>query len=157
MNIFVLDTDIEKCAQYHFDKHVYKMILESAQMLSTTIRLTGIDAGYKESYVNHPCTKWTRESLSNWRWLRDLAIALNKEWVFRYNHPKDKKHKSLEVIYTLPEPNIPDIGLTPFAQAMPDEYKSDDAVESYRSYYVWEKAHLAAWKNRQPPYWWFDT
>ena len=35
MNIFVLDTDIDKCAEYHVDKHIVKMPLEAAQMLCT--------------------------------------------------------------------------------------------------------------------------
>ena len=46
MNIFVLDDDIEKCARYHCDKHVVKMILESAQMLSTVSRENGGEIGY---------------------------------------------------------------------------------------------------------------
>ena len=85
MNIFVLDQDINKCAQYHVDRHVVKMITESAQMLSTAARLVGIDAGYKITHQNHPCTKWSRNSLSNWLWLKDLAKSLNEEWKFRYN------------------------------------------------------------------------
>ncbi len=157
MNIFVLDTDINKCAQYHNDKHCVKMILEYAQMLSTTVRLSGIDAGYKESYVNHPCTKWCRESLSNWRWLRKLAEKLHDEWRYRYNHSEFKEHKSWSIIKSLPEPNIPDIGLTPFAQAMPIDYQNpNDAVDAYRTYYVCDKAHLANWRKRGQPEWWID-
>jgi len=84
MNILVLDNDIEKCAQYHCDKHVVKMILESAQMLSATLRLNGADQGYQVTHKNYPCTKWTRESLSNWKWLKKLATALNKKYKFRF-------------------------------------------------------------------------
>jgi hypothetical protein len=73
MNIFILDEIPEKCARYHCDAHVIKMILESAQMLSTTVRLSGIDRGYKITHQNHPCTLWTGESLSNWQWLRELG------------------------------------------------------------------------------------
>lgn len=84
MNIFILDNDVSKCAMYHCDKHVVKMILESAQMLSTVIRESGIDCGYKITHLNHPCTIWTRESLSNWKWLRNLVEALNQEYKFRF-------------------------------------------------------------------------
>ena len=35
MNIFFLDTDVKKCAEYHVDKHVVKMILETCQLLYT--------------------------------------------------------------------------------------------------------------------------
>jgi hypothetical protein len=58
MNIFLLDSNIKKCAQYHCDKHVVKMILESAQILSTVLRLNGVDQGYKTTHANHPCTLW---------------------------------------------------------------------------------------------------
>jgi hypothetical protein len=150
MNIFILDTDLAKCAQYHVDKHVVKMILEYAQLLSTTVRLSGIDAGYKATHVNHPCTKWCKSSLSNWRYLRELAQEVQNEYYFRYK----KVHKSWELILTLPEPNIEDIGLTKFALAMPDQYKVNDAVQSYRNYYKADKRHLAAWKNRTIPDWW---
>lgn len=42
MNIFFLDRNIRKCAAYHCDKHVVKMILESTQLLSTALHLNGL-------------------------------------------------------------------------------------------------------------------
>ncbi len=69
MNIFALDTDPVTCAQYHCDKHVIKMILESVQMLSTTCSILGAEAPYKPTHANHPCTKWVRESWENFGWL----------------------------------------------------------------------------------------
>ena len=112
MNIFVLDENIEKCAEYHVDSHVIKMILESAQMLSTAVRSTGVDAGYKSTHENHPCNKWVRESLQNWLWLKDLAYALQDEWHYRYNHPVTKWHKSAKLISELPVPDLPDCSRT---------------------------------------------
>ena len=156
MNIFVLDTDVEKCAQYHVDKHVVKMILESAQMLSTANRSVGLDEGYKETHVNHPCNIWLRESLANWHWLRDLTYELHKEWKYRYNHPESKTHKSFEVVSKLSHPNLPDIEMTPFKLCMPDEFKTDDVVNSYRTYYMIDKNHLASWKKRGQPEWWIE-
>ena len=79
MNIFVLDTDLEKCAEYHCDKHVVKMILEYAQMLSSVVRLQGHDVGYKLTHKNHPCTIWARESLSKYNRLKRLTRLLNYE------------------------------------------------------------------------------
>jgi hypothetical protein len=152
MNIFVLDEDIQTCAQYHVDKHVVKMILESAQLLSSAVRLSGIDAGYRLTHQNHPCSIWVRESLSNWIWLRDLSKALNEE--YRYRYEKDVNHKSYDVIQTLPEPNIEDNGLTPFRLAMPEEYKVESPIESYRIYYIHDKRDIASWKNRNIPKWW---
>ena len=92
-----------------------------------------------------------RESLSNWRWLKWLVEALNEEYKFRYGH--NKNHKSYEVVMSLPEPNIPDKGLTQFRLAMPDDCKSDFAIESYRKYYQKHKQHLASWTKRGKPGW----
>ena len=151
MNIFVLDEKVEKCAEYHCDKHVIKMILESAQMLSAVVRLNGHDVGYKLTHKNHPCTKWARESLSNYNWLKELTKLLNYE--YRYRYEKDINHKSYDVVMTLPTPKIPDIGLTPFAQAMPDQYKNKNAVKAYRDYYINEKSKFLTWTNRKTPIW----
>jgi len=121
MNIFVLDKDIKKCAQYHCDKHVVKMILEYAQILCTVNNLTGLKTPYQPTHIKHPCVIWAGKSIANWRWLRKLAKALNDEYKYRYDCPRD--HAAYKVIAELTEPNLPDLGLTEFAQAMPNEYK----------------------------------
>lgn len=155
MNIFVLDYDPKTCAKYHADKHVVKMILEHAQMMSTAIRLSGIDAGYKITHKNHPCSIWTRSSLDNFMWLYDLTYFLNEEYKRRYKHTYN--HKSFDVIENIlmitPEINIPNIGMTEFAQAMPDQYRNIDAVKAYRNYYINEKSHLFSWKDTEQPFW----
>lgn len=151
MNIFILDNDAKKCAEYHTDKHVVKMILEHAQMMSTAVRVSGLDSGYKIAHLNHPCTKWVRESLSNFLWLYDLTFYLNLEYRRRFNHSYN--HKSFDVVDNLPNPNIKDIGLTPFAQAMPDKYKNKDSVSAYRLYYINEKSHLFNWTDTEEPVW----
>ncbi|QPJ64686.1 MAG: hypothetical protein G3M78_04485 [Candidatus Nitrohelix vancouverensis] len=151
MNIFILDTDPSRCARYHCDRHVVKMILESAQLLSGAVRLSGLDCGYKLTHANHPCAIWTRRSLSNWNWLRKLAAALNKE--YRYRFRKTVNHKSFDMIQSLPSPAIADCGLTAFAQAMPEQYRQADASAAYRNYYVGEKSRLLKWTRRQTPVW----
>lgn len=151
MNIFLLDYDKKKCAEYMVDSHVVKMITEHAQILSTAVRLTGVDAGYKITHKNHPCTIWARQSLSNWLYLRDLTKYVHEEWQYRYNHKNN--HKSYEVILSLPVPDIDDIGLTDFPQAMPVQYRGTNAVNAYRSYYNGDKRHLFKWKNREVPTW----
>jgi len=151
MNIFILDLDPKKCAKYTCDKHVVKMILESAQMLSTACRISGINEGYKSSYINHPCNIWVRDSLENWKWLRSLVIELNKEWQKRFNHKRN--HKSFEVAISLSNPKIRNKELTSFVQAMPNIYKNIDTVQAYRDYYMGEKRHIAYWTNGQP-WWW---
>ena len=151
MNIFILDTDIEKCAQAHVDKHVVKMILESAQMLCAAKLLSNEDAPYKLTHKNHPCTLWVRESQSNWIWLKNLARALNEEFKYRFGHKED--HLSWQKIKDLGPPDIVDKGLTPFAQAMPEDCKQQDAVEAYRDYYRNYKEELFSWKKRSRPDW----
>ena len=138
MNIFVLDKDSQRCAEYHADQHVIKMILESTQMLCTVLNKLGIPAPYRSTHLQHPCTLWAGASLDNWLWLRTLALQLNEEYKFRFEKHKD--HKSALVASELPEPPIAKQGLTEFAQAMPEEYKCPgDAVRAYRRFYVAEK------------------
>ena len=157
MNIFFLDYDTQKCAQYHCDKHVVKMVLETAQLLCgvhhTTPQVTP-QVPYKLSHKNHPCAIWTRESLSNYLYLCDLGLELCKEYTFRYG----KTHKSQQVIEWCLDnkPNIVDKNFTTPPKAMPDEYKVVDVIESYRNYYREAKKSFASWKNRQIPDW-FQT
>lgn len=151
MNIFILDKDVKKCAQYHNDKHVVKMILETAQLLCTAHWENGSEAPYKSTHKNHPCGIWARESKQNYIWLCRLGLALCREFEFR----RGKEHKTKEVIkWCLTNvPKLDKLGLTEFPLAMPDEYKTDDPVESYRNYYLNDKRHLASWEKRGQPDW----
>jgi len=132
MNIFFLDFDVKKCAEYHVDKHSTKMCVEYSQLLCGVHWVAGGEAPYKLSHKNHPCSIWTRKSLSNYLYLCELGLELSKEYTYRYG----KRHKSQDVIEwcLINKPNIPDIGFTEPAMAMPDEYKVDSVVESYRNY-----------------------
>lgn len=152
MNIFVLDTNPELCAKYHSDKHVVKMLLETAQLLCSAYYFTGKAelSPYKLTHAKHPCSIWTRESLANWRWLRQLAIELYKEYKYRYNN---KIHKSGELILQLQEPNLIDIGLTKFCQCMDFQYKNFSPVQAYRDYYKGAKQHLLQYTRREIPNW----
>ncbi len=152
MNIFVLDLDIKTCARFHCDQHVSKMILESAQLLCTALNKKGITTPYRSTHMNHPCTRWVGESYDNFNWLRKLALALNTEYRYRYH--KDSDHKSVAVIEEIAAARFESIGLTQFAQAMPDEYKMPgDAVAAYRRFYVGEKLKFAKWTRRRVPAW----
>lgn len=154
MNIFYLDHDIDTSVSYHIDKHVIKIPLECAQMLSTANRSCGLDEGYKSSYINHPMNKWVRTCLENWFWMKSYAISLNEEYKFRYN--KKQNHKSIDVINSLSIPNLPRFGyMTDPPCCMPDHYKiNNDVVQSYRNYYRQEKIKIASWKTpRSKPAW----
>jgi hypothetical protein len=189
MNIFILSLDPAKIAEYMMDKHIAKIILEAVQMLCTTQRLitaaTECDpCVYKIAHKNHPVTIWCRASQANFIWTLDLIDAMHAEWKYRYGHPAHKEHKSYGVARYLRE-NIPPAAafecvktpdiMTPFALAMPDEFKVRaapglsslpptgtshghdiyDAVTSYRSYYLSEpKRRIAKWgKRREMPLW----
>jgi len=176
MNIFYLDRDPHKAATFHGDKHVIKMILESAQMLSTAHRildgtqtiekhnnrkrsrytlsdeLEGVL--YKPTHINHPCSVWVRESAQNYHYLYSLFFSLCKEYTFRYG----KVHKSESLkdhLYLLPK-SINHGALTKPALAMPDDYKLDCPIASYKNYYIKEKYAngIAQWnKTRKKPEW----
>ena len=152
MNIFVLDTDISKCAQYHCDQHVVKMILESVQMLCTALNKKGFTTPYKSTHVNHPCVLWVEESYDNFAWLKQLTLALNSE--YRYRYDKEIDHKSINALNKIAGFEYDSRGLTEFAQAMPEAYKeSGNAVKAYRQFYAGEKMGFAKWTKRDVPQW----
>ena len=95
MNIFKLDTTPQLCAQTHCDKHVSKMILESAQMLCTSLWTNGQSAPYKPVHAKHPCTLWAGETRDNYFWLWKLGIALCDEYTYRYG----RVHACENVLY----------------------------------------------------------
>lgn len=164
MNLFILSLIQKEIAEYMMDKHVSKILLEAVQMLCTAKRVLDPDDEseclYKLAHKNHPVTIWCRKSKVNFIWVLDLVEELHNEWRFRYRHPETKFHKSYLVAMYLRQ-HIPsdekfeDTGLTPFALAMPDEYKTLDPVLSYRNYYMSEeKQKIASWnKAREKPEW----
>lgn len=191
MNLFILSLDPAKTAEYMMDKHIAKIILEAVQMLCTTHRLLSTTSAsasdscvYKIAHKNHPVTIWCRAAQANFIWTLDLIDAMHAEWKYRYGHPAHKQHKSYIVAQYLRQ-NIPPAHafeqvsvpgvMTPFALAMPDEFKvrantgtstaiatgtshgNDiyDAIASYRSYYLSEpKRRIAKWgKLRGMPLW----
>ena len=181
MNIFVLDESPVASARLQCDKHVVKMIVESAQMLSTAHRM--LDGAmekrpsksgkmmvkyyrldnpkregllYKAVHFAHPCTVWTMESKANYQWHYNHFIALCDEYRYRYG----KTHKTDQLLryelYDAPK-NIPDIGLTPFNLAMgaaPQCMHPDDPVRSYREFYQTKQDRFKmAWTRREIPEW----
>lgn len=183
MNIFYLDHDPERAAQYHCDKHVVKMILESAQLLSTAHRvLDGVmvndkryvqgslparwrnvklwrldnefnDVYYSASHVNHPSAVWVRTSGEHYIWLHNLFEYLLEEYTYRYG----KTHKCESMLQPLRRfpANIPNVEFQEPPQCMPDDSKdSNSSVIGYRNYYINHKARFAKWSVRPTPFWW---
>lgn len=152
MNIFILDKNIKKCARYHCDQHVVKMILESVQLLCTCLNKKGFKTPYKSTHVKHPCVLWLEESYDNMLWLKELTVELNREYLYRYDKKKD--HASMRVLSQIQDMKYEAKGLTPFRQAMPDEYKvENDAVKAYRAFYTGDKLRFAKWTKRKKPAW----
>ena len=175
MNIFVLHaTDFEQNARWHNNRHCVKMVSEQTQMLSTAHRILNgkpekvIVNGRKKtiwvipderntrlcqaSHPYHKCTVWARESLENYWWLFNSTMALMKEYTYRYGRTHQYE-AMMQYLIRVPD-GIPNGFSTPFAQAMPDEYKiPGDAVAAYHQYYCAAKTHLGEWKNRPIPDW----
>ena len=181
MNIFYLHSDPRACAEMHNDKHVVKMILEYAQLLSTAHRVVdgelkvvekyvngSLPARYRKSkvwelpdardgilykatHMNHPSAVWARKTDANYKWLYSLFIALMKEYTFRY----EKEHACSKLIDALSKPptNIAKGEFTQPTPAMPDEYKEKDSVVSYHNYYIGSKHEMSYWTKRHMPEW----
>ncbi len=185
MNIFVLHSKPRKAARYHADKHVVKMLLESVQMLYTAhwivvfpcllkhrapiqisqaqkklptppnLQTTPFPA-YRPVHIHHPCSVWVRQSRANYMWLASLALALADEHEFRW--PASPTHTCryhAEWLLTHP-PSLPDLPLTPFALAMPEDVKKHDAIQSYRAFYKGSKTDRGItdrYTRRHRPHW----
>jgi len=177
MNIFYLHEDPAECAKMHCDKHVVKMCIEYAQLMSTAHRVLdgyqytvlaknnrkikrwGLDnlevdlSLMKASHINHPSNVWLRASKQNYIWLYNMWVCLLKEYTYRYgrNHACEKYMPYLK----LTPMNIPqDAPFFEPAPAMPDDCKvPGDSLQSYHKYYVEKKSSFAKWKNRPIPEW----
>lgn len=183
MNIFYLHHDPETCAQMHNDKHVVKMILEYAQLLSSahrfldgTISVGRSESGrkktsyvlddqrdsvlYAATHINHPSAKWVRHYEGHYSWLFAMWVELLREYTYRY----DKIHSSerlVEHLVHIPK-NIPkNVNWSAPWRAMPEEFKVSRDVEqytvkSYRAYYLGAKVKMSRWTNREMPEWFAD-
>lgn len=143
MNIFYIHEKPEKAVKMMHNKHICKMILESAQMLSTAHREIDQDLCelpvYKSAYKNHPSTVWARQSRKNYDWLYKHFMALCKEYTLRYNRVHLTEQKLGVHLSNYPM-LLPEGKFTQPPCAMPDIYKlSDDHIFNYRKYYLTEK------------------
>jgi hypothetical protein len=166
VNIFAPDADPTASARQLADRHVVKMTLETAQIMSTVVRLHAgddtpprlLDGLYRATHQHHPSTVWASASRANYAWLAAHGRALGAEYTRRY----DRRHRSLDIIEVCADEwmwAVPDTPATPHAQAMPDEHKGMCPHAAYRSYLA---AKYAAWKRparwtRTPLPSWFTT
>lgn len=143
MNIFFLDKSPIVSAKAMTNKHVVKMILETAQLLSTAHHVLddefSHDHLYKKTHVNHPSSVWVRESNENYAWAYEHFIALCDEYTQRYNKTHATEIKLKSVLATPPQ-NIPYKKMTPIKLAITNKaWHRKNPFESYRIYYENEK------------------
>ena len=156
MNIFYLSRDPHEAARRQCDRHVVKMILETAQLLSTAHNeLDGEQVAYKSTHKNHPSAVWARSSSQHYNWLYSLFRELGREYTHRYG----KDHSTIELLKDLlshPPVNLKDNGWQEPPPAMshyPQCIVPGDSIQSYKNYYNEAKAYFAKWTNRQQPEW----
>lgn len=155
MNIFILSRNPKTAAISQVDSHVVKMPLETAQLLCTAVRFLVPESEwpellYKPTHAKHPCSLWARECSGNFNWLKAHGIELCREYTHRFL----RRHKCQDIIESMP--SLQASRLTPFAQAMPEQFRSTNAVLAYRKYYLLGKMNtlpLVRFTRRQPPDW----
>jgi hypothetical protein len=177
MNIFYLHPEPKQCAEMHIDKHVVKMIIEYAQLLSTAHRIldgeeyTELTANgrrikrwtlndsresilYKASHINHPSAKWARVCSSHYTWLYNLFCALCDEYTHRYGRVHMTDQKLRIALAQIPKNIGKSVIFEEPTPAMPDECKiANDSLASYHKYYVEKKIGFAKWTKRERPKW----
>jgi hypothetical protein len=158
MNIFYIHPDPVESARQLADDHIRKMQIESAQMCCTAHWETGSEAPYKRAHKNHPSTIWTRQSIQHYNWLVEHGLEICREFELRYG----KRHKTQDVLEWCKnnKPNIPDNGFIEPPKCMPDQFKVEDTIESYKNFYINDKMkvkHLD-WKKipSRKPDWTFE-
>ena len=175
MNLFFLHIDPKKCAIFHCDKHVVKMILELVQMLYTANNVMGniIEGGYRSFSPQHPTCIWIRQCEKNYLYACLVAKYLCEEYTFRYGriHTCEKhvdiltqsvsflKFKTIpykEGVVLSYNKKFQELGHTPVPLAMFDDVKYPDTFKSYRMYYIVYKRRFAKWTKRDIP-WWYTS
>jgi hypothetical protein len=154
MNIFYVDSAPRDAAQALCDKHISKMVVETAQLLSAAHHLTDSPQRsqcYKLTHQNHPCSVWVRASNIHYDWTYVLFRELAYEFTWRRAKIHETYNKLSHVLCHTPQ--LPSAGWVDPPQCMPDQFKGDDAAEAYRRYY--HSKEFATWTwGRQPPEWW---
>jgi hypothetical protein len=171
MNLFLLSKNLKHCAKYHCDRHVVKMILEYAQLLSTVFwvlepkkaeKLYEKGIIYKKTHINHPVSIWAREHPNNYKVIARLGVYLTREYTYRYGKIHKTTPKLLFFRKTFPKFSKCDKKLSgpwnttesPQCFGEGNDYLKDcNVIRGYRNYYNNCKSHLFSWKNRPAPKW----
>ena len=166
MNIFYLSHKPSRCARWHCDKHVVKMILETTQLLYTAHWVLGTTDfssapltkagrhGYQSiRNKNHPSAIWARETLDHYMWLCVFGAYLCEEYKYRFGQTKQHScEKHLDWL-TIHVPQNMESGWRQPPQAMPDEFRRADSIPAYRAYYLGAKKEMLHYTKRHKPHW----
>jgi hypothetical protein len=133
-----------------------KLLNIPEHMESAPKRKCADEPGFRPVHLHHPCTVWVRTNLSNYMWLTELALAIAEEYEYRFStNGKSRTHSCKAHAQWLQAnpPPLPEGPRTPFALAMPDEYKMSDPVASYINFYSGSKKErgLTTYTRREPP------
>lgn len=125
------------------------MVLESAQLLSTAMHELGApEPPYRKTHVNHPCSKWVRESRANYLWLIEHMRELCLEYSRRYY--KIHACEKLIPIFEGAKTYVPDSPPTMFPNCTDFKEEADVRV-AYR------KQMLRKWENDKRTPTWYGT
>lgn len=146
MNIFITSLNPEICAAQHCDIHLRKMIVETAQLLSTAhVMIDGVQVAYKKTHHNHPCAVWVRECRANYVWTSNLLINLLDEYRYRFRKSHATNRHAMALM-------CPPLGIpyrehkTSPAQAMPEEFRRPgDPEMAYQEYLI---SKFTEWQSR---------
>jgi hypothetical protein len=141
MNVFFIDRDPDAAAKAMINKHVVKMVLECAQLLSTCHRVYGDEREilYKETHKNHPCAVWIRESTLHYDWVYEHMMALGREYSRRYGGKTHLSITKLSKILKKAPKKMKKCGWSDPPQCMPEEYQKADTLAAYRAYYQFKR------------------
>ena len=162
VNFFYLDKDPIKCAKYYCNKHILKIPIEIAQILSKIHYELKSKIDYSKIYQNSTVVKntlgpycWIKESLDNYYWATQLGLELINEYKFRYNKIEHKTECILQYLYENP-PNLPKNGETKFIGTNKYDmfqYISNDPIICARYNYAEMKCITDKWNKDGPPDW----
>jgi hypothetical protein len=156
LNIFSLDKDPVVCAAYHVDRHVVKMIVEYAQLLSTAHHLRG--TRYKEGEIykkisnpGHGACVWTCQTSGNYQYVHRLLMAVLDEYTFRYGKIHKVRRDGMDQRLKRLPLNIERAPMTKQILTIPEDCKGPSVIASYRRTYANHKQHLLRWTSRPMP------
>lgn len=171
MNIFSLDFDWDKNAQFHPDSYIVKLPLESAQIACTAYRLKYGDSKaneiglYRKTHVHHPLVKWAAGGISSLPYNLISTVVYGQNLAKEYTYRYEKIHKCTEIfnkLWSTSEFQCADYWIDGYygidynaPLCMPDYCKIGNRIESYREYFIKEKLNKirCKWTKRKKPEW----